>query len=146
MTMSKEELATIQGVDEGIENRIKATAKIASSFQNWVEAIKTKRYTWTRIQRMFVHILTNTKKTEIEMISQDSSVPYVRVIGLTNNGRNYLNQQKKQMNVPIVSSIGRNQHNILSIEEKVSNTYYSILPPKSRQKLFKQELQAPIIL
>lgn len=146
MTMSKDELSNIHGVDEGIEYRIKAAAKTANSFQAWVEAIKTKRYTWTRIQRIFVHILTNTKKADVERIFEASSVPYVRVLGLTNNGRNYLNQQKKQINVPLLSSLGRNQHDILSIEEKATNAYYSILPPRSRQMLFKQELQAPIIL
>lgn len=96
MTMSTEELASIHGVDEGIEYRIKATAKTASTFQDWVEAIKTKRYTWTRIQRMFVHILTNTKKADVEMVPRALTVPYVRVIGLTKKGREYLNKQKSR--------------------------------------------------
>ncbi|MDY0396289.1 nucleotidyltransferase [Virgibacillus halophilus] len=61
-TMSHEELALIAGVDEGLEFRIKETASTVSSFHEWVQAVKSKRYTWTRLQRMFTHILTNTTK------------------------------------------------------------------------------------
>src|SRR5699024_8376333 len=83
LTMSLTELAAIQGVDEGLEHRLKKKARKATSFINWMEAIKTKRYTWTRLQRMFVHLLTNTKKTDIEASVKKDSVPYVRLLGLT---------------------------------------------------------------
>lgn len=145
MTMSANELASIQGVDEGLEHRILKTAQKTTSFQSWVEAIKTKRYTWTRIQRIFVHILTNTKKSDLEPFKR-SQVPYVRVLGMNQTGRVYLNKQKKQMNVPLLSKLTREQDLALSIEEKAAHAYYSILPPKKRNDLFKQELQAPLIL
>src|SRR5699024_3970249 len=65
-TMSREELREIHGMDEGLESRVKKTAKTDQNMQEWITAIKTKRYTWTRVQRMFVHVLTNTKKQEIQ--------------------------------------------------------------------------------
>ncbi|MGJ9460585.1 nucleotidyltransferase [Oceanobacillus sp. CF4.6] len=145
MTMSASEIKAIQGVDEGLENRIIKTAKKATSIYRWIESIKTKRYTWTRIQRMFVHILTNTKKADFETVHLPS-VPYVRVLGMTQIGRTYLNRQKKQMHVPLLSKLTRNQHPVLAIEEKAAQAYYSVLPPEKRNSLFQQELQSPIRL
>lgn len=146
LTMSAQELSLIHGVDEGIENRIIETIKEASSFNDWVKAIKTKRYTWTRIQRIFTHILTNTTKTELDYWHKLDSVPYIRLLGATKIGRNYLKERKKEIAVPLITSLNKNQHPLLSIEERATNAYYSILPSNVRNELHKQELKGPIII
>ncbi|HLR70102.1 MAG TPA: nucleotidyltransferase family protein, partial [Pseudogracilibacillus sp.] len=146
LTMTPEELASIYGIDEGIEHRIIKSVKNATSLNDWIKTIKTKRYTWTRIQRMFVHILTNTKKEELQMIKKLSSVPYIRLLGITKTGRAYLNSKKKEIDIPIISSLKKNLHPLLKIEERATNAYYSIFSPEIRKKLHAQELQAPIIL
>src|SRR5690625_5377846 len=97
MTMSAYDLSLIAGVDEGLEGRIKQTAKQATSFKQWMGNMKTKRYTWTRLQRMFVHILTNTKKVEIKQVLDTNRVPYIRILGLTKTGQSYINKQKKEI-------------------------------------------------
>src|SRR5699024_12613097 len=80
LTMSLSELADIQGEDEGLEHRLKKTAHKSTSFSNWMEAIKTKRYTLTRLQPMFIHLLTNTKKTDITASLNNNYVPYVQLL------------------------------------------------------------------
>lgn len=146
MTMTNKELAYIHGIDEGLEYRIKRLAKEATSFQDWINKVKTKRYTWSRLQRTFIHILTNTKKEDIEMVKNSSTVPHIRILGLTETGRTYLNRYKKDIPVPIVSQLGRNPSPLLTIDERASNAYYSVLPPKMRQQLLKQELRQPILV
>nr|WP_164670374.1 nucleotidyltransferase [Virgibacillus doumboii] len=146
MTMSPEEIACIHGVDEGLEYRIKKTAHDVTSFAEWVDKIKTKRYTWTRLQRIFVHILTNTTKDDMEYAKELPSVPYVRLLGMTEKGQSYLNYRKKKMDVPLISSLGRGMNQMLSIEEKATNAYFSILPPNKRNQFHRQELQPPIIM
>ncbi|TMN23479.1 nucleotidyltransferase [Lentibacillus cibarius] len=146
MTMTTEELAAIHGVDEGLEYRIKKTARGVTSFYEWMQRIKTKRYTWTRLQRMFAHILTNTTKTDMYQLKNTTTVPYVRLLGMTRNGQTYLNAQKKEMNVPLVSKLSHHINPLLFIEEKASNAYYSMLPADKREKLRKQELQPPIMI
>ncbi|MFD1849161.1 nucleotidyltransferase [Oceanobacillus bengalensis] len=146
MTMSHEELAGIHGINEGLEYRIKKTAKQATSINEWIEMIKTKRYTRTRLQRIFVHILTNTKKNDIEKLINKTPVPYIRILGITKTGQNYLNMNKKTIDVPLLFRFNRNPHPMMELEENASNAYYSILPPHSRKMLFKQELGSPIIV
>ena len=42
--------------------------------------MKTKRYTWTRLQRLATYILLNMTKEEVETVWQDS---YLHVLGFT---------------------------------------------------------------
>ena len=62
LSSSAAELSEICEVEEGIENRIIESAKQSSSFQQFMSLSKTKRYTWTRIQRICIHILTHSQK------------------------------------------------------------------------------------
>ncbi len=55
-----------------------------------MEALKTKRYTWTRLQRICAHILTNTKKTEMTMHRKKRT--YLRLLGMTSKGKKYLSK------------------------------------------------------
>src|SRR5699024_6326009 len=144
MTMDTDMLREIHGMDEGLEHRIQRTAKHATSIQEWIEAIKTKRYTWTRLQRAFVHILTNTTKQSIENITNTYRLPYVRLLGMTETGQSYLNNAKKEMDVPLVSSLQQHDSPMMRMEERATHAYYSILSPTVRKKLWKQEIR-PLI-
>lgn len=144
MTMEKQHLATIFGVDEGLENRIMHTATKASSFANWMERIKTKRYTQTRLQRMFVHILTDTKKEEIEKVTNAPSVTYLRLLGMSHYGRDYINKHKQDLAVPIITNLKRNLPIDLTMDERATDAYYSILQAEERISLRKQEFTGPL--
>ncbi|MCM3739149.1 nucleotidyltransferase [Oceanobacillus luteolus] len=144
-TMTHSELRDIHGVVEGLEYRLSKTAKYARSMQEWMESIKTKRYTWTRIQRLFVHLLTNTRKSELDSYLKESTgVPYVRLLGMTERGQRYLNKMKKTVEVPIITNFSKDMHPMLQLEERATAAYYSILSPETRLSLSKQELRTPL--
>lgn len=142
-TMSPNQLANIHDVQEGLQYRIIETEKEATSFEHWMKLLKTKRYTWTRLQRIFTHILTNTTKEEIKSI-HDQSIPYIRMLGFTKTGQKYLGQIKSDMDIPIITHFSREQPYMLSLEEKASKAYYSILKPKLKKQLLNQERERPI--
>ncbi|MRG85510.1 nucleotidyltransferase [Salinibacillus xinjiangensis] len=146
LTKRIDELQQIQGVEEGLEFRLKKTAKKAKSFYHWMELLKTKRYTWTRLQRMFVHILTNTTKHELQAIHTLQTLPYVRLLGFSSRGREYINRQKKQLETPLISQIQSLQHPFLDIEERASDTYYLAIPHHKRSEIAKQEIGPPILV
>lgn len=144
-TMTTDELYLIHGMEEGLEYRFKKTAREAISFHNWMERLKTKRYTWTRLQRIFTHLLVNCKKSDISMLV-NNGIPYVRMLGMTTTGRNYLNQIKKKMSVPLISQIQQSNSLLMDMEERASEAYYSILSPSARFTAISQEYLAPIII
>ena len=62
ISTKRENLADIYECEEGLEYRIQETIQQATSFQQWMELLKTKRYTWSRLQRLATHIFTQTTK------------------------------------------------------------------------------------
>lgn len=143
MTMSPRQLNQIEGVDEGIQNRIKRFAKNATCFEDLMNKVKTKRYTWTRLQRMFTHILTNTLKTDYN-VNDFNTVPYIRLLGMNQTGKHYLNKIKKDLSIPLITQLTSKHH--LYLDEKASETYYSVLKSTTREKMYRQEITQPIIV
>ncbi|WP_245570099.1 nucleotidyltransferase [Halalkalibacillus halophilus] len=91
---SVQELRLYHGMIEGLEYRLKETSKTATTFEHWMQLLKTKRYTWTRLQRMFIHLLTHTTKEDMDTYIGEL-LPYVRILGMNNQGRSFINQQKR---------------------------------------------------
>ena len=87
---------------KGLENRILQLAIKCESFTQFMQELKTKRYTWTRLQRTLTHILTHIQQKQ-EMKMDEEKVSYLRLLGMSENGRTYLNQYKKKSPIPIVT-------------------------------------------
>ncbi|MGI2327308.1 nucleotidyltransferase [Planococcus sp. YIM B11945] len=87
-------------VTEGIENLIFEAAKIHKTLEGFIGHVKSKRFTRTRIQRMMTHILTGFTWEQLRSFESPS---YLRLLGMTEAGRHYLNQQKKNIGLPLIS-------------------------------------------
>ena len=90
--LTDEDLTKYLGVDEGIESRIRKSIFISKSMDELVKNIKSKRYTYLRINRMLMHILLGILKTD-----SYEDMPYFRVLGLSNNGKSYLRNKEIKM-------------------------------------------------
>ena len=64
LSLGKTGIEKIYDVNEGLENRIYEAALKARSYSGLVDLIATKRYSNKKIQRMLLHILTNTTKED----------------------------------------------------------------------------------
>ncbi|WP_252503696.1 nucleotidyltransferase [Sporosarcina sp. Marseille-Q4943] len=114
------QLRGIADVSEGIENLIFRAAQSHDSFQTFMDAVKSKRYTWTRIQRMLTHILTGfTIETRAEM----EKPAYLRLLGMTNNGRSFLSGRKKRLNLPLISKVASFSDPSLKMDIAASDIY-----------------------
>ena len=112
-------LEQYQTIDEGIENRIKKAISKSNSWSELVNNIKTKRYTYNKINRMLIHILTNFTKEE----KKKKKIDYIRVLGFNINGRKHLNKIKKEINIPIITNYKPNISNLLDIELRITKIY-----------------------
>lgn len=71
---SKDKLEKIEGVSEGLHNRIYNCDK-AHGYDRMIESIKTKRYTWMKIQRIVLNcVLDITRDVAKENLSKDPNV------------------------------------------------------------------------
>lgn len=140
---SQAELCQIYEVEEGLENRVLRAAFNSNSFQEFMTTIKTKRYTWTRLQRMCVHILTNT--TEHEMKKKMDKATYLRLLGMNDRGREYLNKWKSQAPIPLVSKLSAYPYEDISLDIRASHVYALGATDQMRQKLLQMEYEQPPI-
>lgn len=135
ISSSKEDLYKIFGMTEGLENRIKSIKEF-HSVEDLIKKTISKRYTNSKIKRSLVHILCQTKK---ELLS-NIEVPYIRILGMNDTGKKYLNSVKKDLKVPLISKVTEHIHPYLDTELKVSRLYSLV----SDKNIFKEEFQ-PVI-
>ena len=83
--MSIQEIAELPDVSEGLENAIKNAANSCNSVVEFLNIIKSKRYTNTRLQRILLYALLGITKKDISLSKK--SIPYIRVLGFNNKGK-----------------------------------------------------------
>ena len=127
-------------VDEGIDKKKKKVIYESNSWEDLVFNIKTKRYTYNKINRMLVHILTNFTKEENKNISID----YIRILGFSTLGQKYLNSIKKDIDIPIITRYKKDISKLLDIEFRITGIYSSMF--KNGNDMIKEEFnRKPII-
>lgn len=116
------DISLYQTVDEGIKYRIDKYIVNCNSLEELIDKVKTKRYTYNRLKRMFLHILCSFTKEEANMCKD---IHYIRVLGFNDVGRNYLKNIKKSCDIPIITNFSSMKDIMLDIEFRV-NVVYSL--------------------
>lgn len=114
------ELREIYQMNEGIEARLQEVAKVSDSFQAFMEQAKTKRYTWTRLQRLATYILMNVRQKEIENLWSHS---YLHVLGFTEKGQQFLHEEKKSLKLPLITKVSKNVSSHLALDIRSNQIY-----------------------
>ena len=136
--ITEKDLSIYQTVDEGIENRIKKVINKSNTWEELVKNIKTKRYTYNKINRMLIHILTNLTKEE----AKNSRIDYIRILGFNKKGKQHLNNIKKELDIPIITNYKPNISKLLDIELRTTSIYTLPLEDNLEELEYKQK---PII-
>ncbi|MFD1705778.1 nucleotidyltransferase [Siminovitchia sediminis] len=144
LTMNEDEMNNMYDIEVGLPYRLQKAAEKSSSFRSFMERVKTKRYTWTRLQRICVHILTNTTKKDME--TAGNKPQYIRLLGISAGGRAYLNKVKKDVSLPIVSTVSSFPEDLLRLDRKAALVYSQALSETKRDRLFTLEYAQPPIM
>lgn len=83
--MTIEQIAELPDVNEGLENSIKNAASYCNNIKDFINIVKTKRYTQTRIQRILIFALLGITKKDVQ--NAKKIVPYARVLGFNQKGK-----------------------------------------------------------
>lgn len=103
LASEKNKLTTIYQMSEGIETRLKQAAVKAKHFEDFLDQVKTKRYTRTRLQRLACYVLLDISA---EKIKEQQSKTYLNILGFTQAGQRFLKEEKA---VPILTRIGKKE-------------------------------------
>ena len=98
--LSAAQLKTVNGVSQGLENRIERMIRQNSDLFSLFDDIKTKRFTHARIRQALISAVLDIKRSDLE-----GPLPYVRVLALNKKGRGILREIKTGSDVPFIMNI-----------------------------------------
>ena len=102
--MSIAQIAELPDVGEGLENAIKNTANSCNSIVEFLNIIKSKRYTNTRLQRILLYTLLGITKKDIALSKK--LTPYIRVLGFNDKGKYLISEiSKANPKLEIITSV-----------------------------------------
>ncbi len=119
--ITEDDLSIYQTVDKEIIKKLKKEILNSNNIDEFIKRIKTKRYTYNKISRMLLHILTNFTKEKAKLFND---ITYIRILGINNTGRTILNNIKKDIDIPIISKITKEKDPMLEYELEVDKIYY----------------------
>ncbi|OAA31321.1 hypothetical protein AT15_07440 [Kosmotoga arenicorallina S304] len=116
-TTSRDEYAQYYGFVEGLDARFERCAESTSGIFDFLECVKTKRFTFTRIKRLVMNLLFKLTD-EIVKNSWEKGPQYIKVLGFNEKGRAYLSSIKKNLGLPLITAAaqGKNFSRISSYE------------------------------
>ncbi|WP_125769929.1 nucleotidyltransferase [Companilactobacillus furfuricola] len=123
LSKSLDELQLIYQMVEGLENKVKKDAYSADSFDSLSQLIKSKRYTLARIRRLLMYVLINVENEEMKTALADD---YLQVLAFDQVGQKYLNSIKKQLDIPLITRVGKQQAQQSSLAIKADSIYQMI--------------------
>lgn len=96
-TIDNEKLKNIPDIPENMLSNLKKIACSTNSLDELITALKNKSITQARIQRILLYILLEITKSDMELSKRIT--PYVRVLGMNENGKKILSDISKDINV-----------------------------------------------
>lgn len=120
LSLGKVGLKNIYDVNEGLENRIYDMANIADNYQELVNSISTKRYSKKKIQRILLHILTNTTKADY---NEFFGTKVFRVLAAKEDKASIIREINNQSNITLVPVLNSKTSGYFVHDIKVSRIY-----------------------
>jgi predicted nucleotidyltransferase len=116
-------LAQHVGVDEGLEARLLDAARQTDMVHDLIAHAKTKRFTWTKIQRALTALLLGLTREEQERLHLAQGPDYIRVLGFNELGQHLLRQAGQVAHVPILTKLPREKSPLLELDLRASRLY-----------------------
>lgn len=107
LTHTTGSLRRIYTMGEGLEYRLLSKIRDAHTYDAYLNAVKTKRYTHTRLNRLMLYILFNITHEKFKSYTMPDAV---RVLAMNKTGQQYLAKIKSEINI-VTNLNHKNSHN-----------------------------------
>ncbi len=119
ISMNENDLKEINGVSEGIENKLKKEICNSYSYDEFLFKIKSKRYELSRIKRILVNILLNIYKDDFNLLKENNS-NYAHILAFNHDKKDLLSHISNTSNIPVISSLNNKTLSYLNKYQKLS--------------------------
>lgn len=150
-TMPEEQLTGVLDISEGLEHRISKAGRNLLSLAHFIETIKTKRYTRTRIQRALLYITLGYTR-EMAQIFDLTGPGYIRILGVSAKGRELIRRMKKTAALPVVTRVfpfmehPGPTRDMLQFDVLATDIYTLLYPREGRQQAGLDYKLMPVML
>ncbi len=134
--ISSNDLTIYNLVDSGMETKLKKEILNSYSFDELINKVKSKNATYAKISRMLIYILCDYTK---EQAKEFKEIKYIRLLGFSNKGRDYLNKIKKDIDIPIISKFTREKDKMLEYEYQITKIYSLVFDKDKAKSLIEAE-------
>ncbi|EFU40181.1 hypothetical protein PVOR_23049 [Paenibacillus vortex V453] len=146
LTHTPAQLEDYLEVTEGLEHRVQ---RMLSQLENptvegLLGALKTKRYTRTKLQRMLLHIMLNHDKGSMSPEELAKGPGYIRVLGFNETGRGLLKRMKKSATLPVIQKPTLLQHPQLERDLMAAAVYANGHPVPDIRHFYSDYLLPPL--
>ena len=129
-SISQKELSNIRDVSEGLENRIKDAADKFSSIAEIADAVKTKRYTHSRIRRILTNTLLGITKDTVGLTPS-----YIRVLGMNETGMKILKEIKDSCAFQVITKVADAKADVILNYDLKATDIYSLAYPDAKKRI-----------
>ena len=123
-------------VDSGIATKLKKEILNSYSFDELINKVKSKNLTYSRLSRTLIYILCDYTKN---MAKEFNKIRYIRLLGFSNRGRDYLNKIKKDIDIPIISKFTKEKDEMLEYEYQITKIYSLVFDKDTDKSLIEAE-------
>lgn len=102
---SVDSLNKLPDVIEGLENRILNALSSENNINCILNKIVTKRYTLSRIKRIFISLLLDITNEDVQKFKENGYAEYIRILAMSSTGKKYLPIINKVSDIPVITSI-----------------------------------------
>jgi predicted nucleotidyltransferase len=96
LTSSHNDLLNIYDMKEGIENRLVKNIGLHSNLDEFIKTVKSKRFTYSRIQRILLSTLLNLTNDFYQSL-KIKNINCVKVLSFDEKGQNFMKNNKKRI-------------------------------------------------
>lgn len=122
---------------EGLEYRMKEAAQRSLDFNSFMKFTKTKRYTYAHLLRVCLYTILQITQEEV---AEHSKHPYLHVLAFNKQGREYLHEVKKQLDLPLITKVDQEMRDqLLNLDYRAGKLYQLFTP-------IEQDLKHPPII
>ena len=98
-------LREILDIDEGLEYRLRALASQSAGITELLTGLKTRRYTFTKLQRALLHTILSIRVSDFTYFMKKGQAQYIRVLGFRKSKAFLLKTLQQQAALPIILNL-----------------------------------------